>query len=194
MTEPEVLVLDRAGFRSWLVDNHKSSKGCWVAVDRTKAQTGILPYVDAVEEALCFGWIDSTVCKDPELGTVQRFSPRKGSRWTELNKARCRRLECLGLMTDAGRAVLPDMSFSVDDAILDELRADQVVWENFQTLPDLYVRVRLGNVQLYRYRPEAYRSRLDSFISDTRRGLIRGNWNDGGRMLERAPLRSHRSR
>ena len=194
MMEPEVLVLDRAGFRSWLVDNHKSSRGCWVAVDRTKAQTGILPYVDAVEEALCFGWIDSTVRKDPELGTVQRFSPRKGSRWTELNKARCRRLERLGLMTDAGRAVLPDMSFSVDDAILDELRADPIVWENYLTLPDLYIRVRLGNIQLYRDRLEAYRSRLNSFISDTRRGLIRGNWNDGGRLLERAPLRSHRSR
>ena len=83
-----------------------------------------------------------------------------------------------------------NLNFRQDDAILDELRADPVVWGNFQTLPDLYVRVRLGNVQLYRDRPKAFKSRLDLFISDTRRGLIRGNWNDGGRLLDRSRLRS----
>ena len=182
MTEPEVLILDRAGFRSWLEENHRSSKGCWVAVDRTKDPTGILPYVDAVEEALCFGWIDSTVRKDPELGTVQRFSPRKGPRWTELNKARCRRLERLGLMTDAGRAVIPERDFSVDDEVLDALRADQVTLANYLALPDLYVRVRVGNIQIKRG-TALYGTRLERFVEDTRRGVMRGNWNDGGRLL-----------
>ena len=64
-------------------------------------------YNDAVEEALCFGWIDSTLKKLPDGRLAQRLSPRrKGSHWTELNRARCKELEERGLMTDAGRAAL----------------------------------------------------------------------------------------
>ena len=66
-------------------------------------------YIDAVEEALCFGWTDSSQ-KVIEGVRYQRFSPRrKGSVWTELNKERVRRLERLNLMTDAGRSILPNM-------------------------------------------------------------------------------------
>lgn len=61
-------------------------------------------YIDAVEEALCFGWIDSTVKKLDNGITIQRLSPRKkGSIWSELNKERCRRMEKLGKMTQAGK-------------------------------------------------------------------------------------------
>lgn len=68
-------------------------------------------YIDAVEEAMCFGWIDSTAKKMDNGVTAQRLAPRrKGSIWPELNKERCRRMEQLGRMTDVGRAVLPDMS------------------------------------------------------------------------------------
>ena len=60
---------------------------------------------------MCFGWIDSTTKKMDNGVTAQRLAPRrKGSLWSELNKERCRRMERLGLMTDAGRAILPDMS------------------------------------------------------------------------------------
>jgi uncharacterized protein YdeI (YjbR/CyaY-like superfamily) len=66
-----------------------------------------LPYLDIVEEALCFGWIDSTLKRLPDGRLAQRLSPRrKGSNWTELNRARCKELEERGLMTDAGRAAL----------------------------------------------------------------------------------------
>ena len=88
-------------------------------------------YIDAVEEALCFGWIDSTTKRLPDGTTAQRLCPRRPrSVWSELNKERCRRLERLGLMTDAGRAVLPDMSdsgFSIDGDILRELHSDPAV-------------------------------------------------------------------
>lgn len=68
-------------------------------------------YIDAVEETLCFGWIDSMTKRMDDGRTVQKLCPRKTkSIWSELNKERCRRMERLGLMTDAGRAVLPDMS------------------------------------------------------------------------------------
>ena len=66
-----------------------------------------LAYIDIVEEALCFGWIDSTNKKLPDGRLAQRLSPRrKGSNWTELNKQRCLDLEQRGLMTEAGRDII----------------------------------------------------------------------------------------
>ena len=115
----------------------------------------------------------------------RRFSPRrKRSPWTELNKERCRRLERLGLMTDAGRAVLPDMDFHIDDDVLVALQSDEAVWQNFQTLPELYKRVRIDNIQNVRKRdPEAFQCRLQKFIDNTRNGIMYGEWNDDGRLL-----------
>ena len=177
-----VLELDREGWRAWLSENHSASSGCWLVVDRRKHPVGVLPYLDAVEEALCFGWIDSTV-RPGDGVSYQRFSPRRGgSNWTELNLERCRRLERMGLMMDAGRAVIPERDFTVDDQILDALRADPVTWANYLALPDLYVRVRVGNIQIKRG-TALYGTRLERFVEDTRRGVMRGNWNDGGRLL-----------
>ena len=103
-------VKKRAEFREWIAANHVKEKECWIALKRGKTPPeDALWYLDAVEEALCFGWIDSTV-KNVDGVTLQRFGPRtKSGRWTELNKERCRRLERLGLMTDSGRAVCPDL-------------------------------------------------------------------------------------
>ena len=65
MTPKNILkISSRAEFRKWLTDNHTAEKECWIAVKRGKTPpTGMLWYLDAVEEALCFGWIDSTVKK-----------------------------------------------------------------------------------------------------------------------------------
>ena len=96
---------DRSQLRSWLQENHSKEKECWVVMSRSKTPPpGILPYIDIVEEALCFGWIDSTLKKLPDGRLVQRLSPRrKNSHWTKLNMDRCMDLEDRGLMTPAGR-------------------------------------------------------------------------------------------
>ncbi|MDE5691179.1 MAG: YdeI/OmpD-associated family protein [Alistipes sp.] len=150
------------------------------------APSDALHYLDVVEEALCFGWIDST-CKNDGGVPLQRLSPRKkGSRWTELNKERCRRLEKLGLMTDEGRKVLPDMSereFEIADDILRRLRADETVWRNFEALPPLYRRVRIDNIERVRKNAELFAQRLQKFIDNTRRNVMYGNWNDKGNLL-----------
>ena len=71
---------------------------------------GILPYLDVVEEALCFGWIDSTLKRLPDGRLAQRLSPRrKKSHWTQLNIERCMDLERRGLMTQSGRDALPQI-------------------------------------------------------------------------------------
>ena len=99
---------ERTQLRAWLQENHAKEKECWVVISRSKTPpAGILPYIDVVEEALCFGWIDSTLKKLPDERLAQRLSPRrKNSHWTELNKQRCQKLESQGLMTPAGRDAL----------------------------------------------------------------------------------------
>ena len=100
---------ERSQLREWLLANHATSKECWVAMYRTKIpRTDCIPYLDVVEEALCFGWKDSTVKRMPDGRNAQRLSPRRPkSHWTELNMQRFADLEQRGLMTAAGRAALP---------------------------------------------------------------------------------------
>lgn len=100
---------DRKQLREWLAEHAATECFCWVAVYRSKVppQGVCLQYIDVVEEALCFGWIDSTLKRLPDGRLAQRLSPRrKNSHWTELNRQRCADLEKRGLMTDAGRAAL----------------------------------------------------------------------------------------
>lgn len=93
----------RAQWRRWLQLNHHETRGVWLcswrAPDRPRC-----PYPDSVEEAICFGWIDSTVSRLDEERGLQLFTPRKAkSSWTRLNRQRVADMEDLGLMTDAGR-------------------------------------------------------------------------------------------
>lgn len=99
----------RNELRQWFFENHCTQRECWVVSYRkNRPKWDALPYLDIVEEALCFGWIDSTCKKLPDGRLAQRLSPRrKRSHWTELNKQRCQDLERRGLMTPAGHAAIP---------------------------------------------------------------------------------------
>lgn len=179
---------NRDELRGWLIDNHNKEKECWVAVKRGRPlDNGTFWYIDAVEEAMCFGWIDSTTKKLDSQITVQKLAPRrKNSLWSELNKERCRRMERMGRMTDAGRAVLPDMSskgFEIDKDILKALKSDSVVWENFNKFPLLYQGVRIDTIQIKKKQPELFQRRLRKLIENTRAGIMYGEWNDNGRLL-----------
>ncbi len=177
----------RADFRRWLSANHATEKECWIVAKRGKTPPeDVLWYLDAVEEALCFGWIDSTVKTVGET-TLQRFGPRtKNSNWTELNKERCRRLEKIGLMTDAGRKTCPelDVDFVVFPEILEVFHAHKKAHENFLKFPQLYQRVRIDNIQRVKTKPELFKSRLDKLIEASRKGIMIGDWHDCGRLLE----------
>lgn len=182
-------VTNRDEFRKWLTEHHTIEKECWVIVKRGDPKNDdTFWYIDAVEEAMCFGWIDSTT-KTLENGiTAQKFAPRKAnSLWSELNKERCRRMEKLGKMTDAGRAVLPDMSensFVIDETILKALQADKTVWNNFISFPPLYRRVRIDTIQIKKKQPELFNARLQKFIENTSQGIMFGKWNDNGRLID----------
>ena len=177
----------REEFREWLKNNSTSEKECWIALKRGKTPPeDALPNLDAVEEALCFGWIDSTL-KNVDGIALQRFGPRsKSGRWTELNKERCRRLEKLGKMTDRGRSVCPDlnMEFVIDADILERFAAYPAALSNFLSFPALYRRVRIDNIQRVRAGKEIFDSRLNKLIEASERGEMYGDWNDGGRLVD----------
>lgn len=188
MTPTNILCIhDRYIFREWLMKNSSVEKECWIAVKRgKKPPDNALWYLDAVEEALCFGWIDSTV-KNVDGVTLQRFGPRaRSGKWTELNKERCRRLQRLGLMTDRGLAVCPDLDaeFVIIPEILAAFKSRHMAWTNFRNFPPLYQRVRIDNIQRVVSKPELFESRLTKLIEASDRGEMIGDWHDGGRLLD----------
>lgn len=178
---------NRQEFRDWLTENSSCEKECWLQLKRGKPiDSNTFYYLDAVEEALCFGWIDSTYKKVNGI-LMQRFTPRKkNSPWTELNKERVRRLEKLGLMTDTGRAVLPDMSlcsFKIDSDIEIAMKKAKC-WSKFKSFPSLYQRVRAYNVSFYKNKnSKTYDVALSHLIQETKAGHMFGQWNDYGRLL-----------
>lgn len=177
----------RKDLRNWLVANSKTETECWLVMS-ISIQTNTLLYLDIVEEALCFGWIDGVKKKLPDNRLIQRISPRsKRSNWTELNKARVRRLEALGLMTTAGRAVLPEMDpnlFEWDARIVKALQQDDVVYQNFRTFPILYQTIRIDTIQSYKKDTELFNKRLEKLIKYTKANKMYGSWHDNGRLLD----------
>jgi uncharacterized protein YdeI (YjbR/CyaY-like superfamily) len=98
---------DRAAWRAWLAANHATATGVWAVTYKRTAGKPVVGYDDLIEEALCFGWIDSRPGKLDDERTMLRFTPRrKGSVWSRPNKERVERLIAAGSMTPAGlRAV-----------------------------------------------------------------------------------------
>ena len=181
-------ITTRAEFRQWLLENHDRETECWLVVKKGRQPPeDHVWYLDAVEEVLCFGWIDTTH-KNIDGVDTQRFTPRTAkSPWSELNKERVRRLEKLGLMTDAGRAVLPDLSdsgFVIDEEIRQAFQANPVAWEHFQSFPTLYQRVRIDSIQRDKKKDRAvFEKRLEKLINQSEAGKMFGEWNDYGRLL-----------
>jgi uncharacterized protein YdeI (YjbR/CyaY-like superfamily) len=95
-------------FRKWLIKNHKDKKEIWLIQYKKATKKPSINYVDAVEEALCFGWIDGLEKSMDAERYALRFSPRRPkSNWTNTNKERARKLIAERRMTPAGRAKLP---------------------------------------------------------------------------------------
>jgi uncharacterized protein YdeI (YjbR/CyaY-like superfamily) len=102
---PKVRPRSRAAWRGWLEANHAASGGIWLVFAKKHTKLASLSYDEAVEEALCFGWIDSLVKSIDDRFHMQMFTPRKAkSAWSALNRKRAARLIEAGLMTAAGLA------------------------------------------------------------------------------------------
>ena len=135
-----------------------------------------LSYNDAVEEALCFGWIDSTIRHIDALHRAQHFTPRKpGSPYSRPNIERLIRLDGQGLIHPKIRKSVVDLIhapyvFPVD--ILNAIQADPVAWENYQAFPEGYKRIRIAYIDAARKRPAEFEKRLVSFLAKTRSGKM----------------------
>jgi uncharacterized protein YdeI (YjbR/CyaY-like superfamily) len=122
---------DLAAWRAWLAVNHDTVRGVWVASWRKASGRDAVPYEELVEEAICFGWIDSTVnILDDERG-LQLMTPRKPkSGWTRLNRTRVAALVAQGRMTDAGRRAVEVARangwWTIYDAVEDLLEPDDL--------------------------------------------------------------------
>ena len=95
-------------FRKWLIKNHKTKKEIWLIQYKKATKKPSINYVEAVEEAICFGWIDGLEKSMDAERYALRFSPRRPkSNWTNTNKDRARRMIAEGRMTASGRVTLP---------------------------------------------------------------------------------------
>ena len=180
MSERKVLFCaDRREWREWLAEHFETEKEVWfVFLSVGSGEKGV-SYNDAVEEALCFGWIDSVNKRMDQDRCARRFSPRKkGSAYSQPNIERLIWLDAHHMIHPAVReGILPviQAQFVFPDDIIDALRQDEAVWENYQKFSDPYKRIRIAYIEAARNRPEEFRKRLDSFIEKTRRNkLIRG--------------------
>jgi len=166
-------VTNRNDWRSWLAKNHDKEKEIWLIYYRKSSGKPRIPYNDAVEEALCHGWIDSIVKSVDEEKFAQRFTPRRPkSVLSELNKERIRRLIADNSMTSTGldavsHAFDKKQKFTIAQDILKTLKQDKEVWKNFQKFSSSYKRIRISWIETARTRPKLFNQRLKYFLKMT---------------------------
>ncbi len=165
----------RDEWRTYLAARFETEEEIWFVFPTKDAGEAGLSYNDAVEEALCFGWIDSTNRRLDENHCIRRFTPRKKENYSRPNIERLRWLDERGLIHPKVReAVLPAINepFEYPEDILEALKEDMNVWTNYQKFPEPYKRIRVAYIEAARRRPEEFAKRLKSFIEKTRRGKL----------------------
>ena len=154
---PRVRPKSRQAWRDWLQKHHASSTGVWLVYAKKHSRLPSLTYNDAVEEALCFGWIDSKINPIDDAFYMQIFTPRKlKSLWSALNKARVERLLADGLMTPAGLVVV-------------KAAKNSGTWDAWKHVEELIVPPDLR--QAIKANPDASRS-WASYSASRRRGVL----------------------
>lgn len=164
-----VEVQGRQEWRKWLEEHHDAISEIWLIF--YKRHTGIttMSYNDAVEEAICFGWIDSLIRRLDDDRYARKFTPRKAdSKWSTVNRQRFADLQACGLLAEPGMARPPTsrsgdakrVSATEIPAYIEErLKTDPLAWQNFQDLATSYRRNYVGWIDSAK-RPETREKRL----------------------------------
>ncbi len=167
-----VFCREREEWRAWLTAHFGSEKEAWfVFPTKASGEKGV-SYNDAVEEALCFGWIDSTAKTLDGAHQLRRFTPRRaGSPYSRPN------IERLILLDKEGK-IHPDVRPSVEAIlrapfvypadILEAIQKDAAAREHFAAFPEPYKRIRVAYIDAARRRPAEFEKRLANFIAKTR--------------------------
>jgi uncharacterized protein YdeI (YjbR/CyaY-like superfamily) len=163
---------NREDWRKWLSENFETAAEIWfVFPSKSSGKKGVI-YNDAVEEALCFGWIDSTAKNLDKDHQLRRFTPRRAkSAYSQSNKERLKWLLDSKMihpkLENEVKNVLSE-PFTFPSDIVDKLRADKTVWENYRQFSDSYRRIRVAYIEAARTRPEEFEKRLNNFIVKTK--------------------------
>jgi uncharacterized protein YdeI (YjbR/CyaY-like superfamily) len=152
-------VTNRKAWREWLEKNHTSEKEVWLIHYKKHTGKPIIPYNDAVEEAICFGWIDSIIKRIDDEKYARKFTPRtKDSEWSELNKKRANEMIALGKMTEVGlqkieeakrngmwsQASIQRKEFELSPEYEKVLKSNKKAWYNFSNLAPSYKKNYIG--------------------------------------------------
>src|SRR5579864_307682 len=163
----------RAEWRAWLQKNFAAAQEIWVVYYKKGTGKPSVSYEDAVQEALCFGWIDGMNKSRDAARYLQRFTPRKPtSSWSDSNIARMKRLIAEGKMTPAGLAAfeghesrrIEPKPTALPKALEREFKRNAAAWRNFQAFPPGYRRMTIGWVASAK-KEETQRRRLAKLIS-----------------------------
>ena len=169
-------VTERKDWRTWLENNFDKEKEIWLIFPKKSSGKKRIEYNDAVEEALCFGWIDSTVKSLDEDNSAQRFSPRNPKNaYSQANKERIKRLLSQKMIHPSMLEKAKDVAsekFSFPEDIIESIKKDKAAWENYNQFSDSYKRIRISYIEAARNRPEEFQKRLSNFIDKTQKGKI----------------------
>lgn len=167
---------NREDWRKWLMDNFETEDEIWFVFPLKSSGEKSIAYNDAVEEALCFEWIDSTIKPLDKEHRIQRFTPRKPkSTYSQANKERLKWLLANKMIhpefEDKIRTVLSD-PFIFPNDIMDRLKEDEIAWRNYRHFSDAYKRIRIAYIEAARKRPEEFEKRLNNFICKVKENNI----------------------
>ena len=166
----------RKMWRDWLSSHFETEKEIWLVLPlKASGETGVT-YNDAVEEALCFGWIDSVTGALDSGHQLRRFTPRrKGSPYSGPNIERLIWLDAQGMIHPKIRESVSELitrPFVFPEDILLKLREDKTVWQNFSSFSEPYRRIRVAYIDAARKRPLEFEKRLAHFIRSTRQNKL----------------------
>ncbi|MDE5417134.1 YdeI/OmpD-associated family protein [Labilibaculum sp. DW002] len=171
--------VDRKEWRKWLETNFEAKDDIWLEYPLKKTGKERILYNDAVEEALCFGWIDSTLKSLNEETTIQRFCKRrKNSTFSQPNIERLKWLFENNLIhksieNNVLKTIQQEFVFPKD--IIKYLKSEKAVWQNYQNFSESYKRIRIAYIACVRKRPDEFNKRLKNFIEKTKENkLIKG--------------------
>lgn len=159
----EVYVQNRDEWRNWLSENYNKESGIWLIFYKKETGRATLEYEDAIEEALCFGWIDSIIKKLDDQRYARKFTPRKeDSRWSNSNKNRVQNMIEQNRMTPLGMAKIeaakksglwdkpdrPQISFEIPEILNNALAKNKRAKEFFDQLAPTYQKQYIGWIQI----------------------------------------------
>jgi uncharacterized protein YdeI (YjbR/CyaY-like superfamily) len=171
--------VDRKEWRKWLEANFETEEDIWLEYPLKKTGKKRIIYNDAVEEALCFGWIDSTVKSFNDETTIQRFCRRrKKSTFSQPNIERLKWLVENDLIHHSMKDEVINIiqqEYVFPEEIIKRLQTDKDVWKNYQNFSASYKRIRIAYIQDARKRADEFEKRLNSFINKTKKNkMIKG--------------------